>query len=163
MPGHTTNEQMEKRVEDVVKMLAQFWRMGAIKHALRKKYGPLSHQACHRYACRARERMIKESGRSKEDWTAQSLAAYSAIISNPKSPFSVKVQAIARIDSVLGLEASKRPEAIEQQDGGRAQYQALVEAAAFTPEEMEKAIRTAFRNGHVGENIPGLDDLRSGG
>src|SRR5947209_7008639 len=80
----STNAELETRIDFTVELLTQGRRMSQIKKSLRDKFGPISARTCSTYVSRGRERMLKESGLSREELRAESFSFYQSIISDPK-------------------------------------------------------------------------------
>jgi hypothetical protein len=140
MPGRKpTNEEIDDRVDAVIGMLGKAWRMGDIKRGLRKLYGPISARTAGRYVARAREQILKNSNVSKNDWVADSLAVYLGIIRDPKTPASAKVQARARMDSVLGLDNAVVA-GVSVKDAGAAYVESLMAAAQLDQEDVRRTM-----------------------
>lgn len=126
-------------MDAVIGMLGKAWRFGDIKRGLRKLYGPISARTAGRYVTRAREQILKNSSVSKNDWVADSLAVYLGVIRDPKSPASAKVQARARMDSVLGLDNAVVA-GVSVKDAGAAYVHSLIAGAQITEEDVRLAI-----------------------
>ena len=143
MPGiKPTNEEIDDRVDAVIGMLGKAWRMGDIKRGLRKLYGPISARTAGRYVARAREQILKNSNVSKNDWVADSLAVYLGIIRDPKTPASAKVQARARMDSVLGLDNAVVA-GVSVKDAGEAYFNSVMTAAQITDQDVQRALEAS--------------------
>ena len=126
-------------MDAVIGMLGKAWRMGDIKRGLRKLYGPISARTAGRYVARAREQILKNSNVSKNDWVADSLAVYLGIIRDPKTPASAKVQARARMDSVLGLDNAVVA-GVSVKDAGAAYVESLMAAAQLDQEDVRRTM-----------------------
>ena len=161
MPGRKpTNEEIDDRVDAVIGMLGKAWRFGDIKRGLRKLYGPVSARTAGRYVARAREQILKNSNVSKNDWVADSLAVYLGIIRDPKTPASAKVQARARMDSVLGLDNAVVA-GVSAKDAGEAYVDSMIAAAQITDEDIRRTLNEARITSHGLSSLNGVGSTPS--
>jgi hypothetical protein len=99
-----TNRQMLERIILVSGMIARRAHKHEIKKILREKYGIGARQA-EVYFARARKRLIKRSGRPREDHIAEAFALYENTIRNPESDLKDKLAAQRELNQLLGLYA----------------------------------------------------------
>lgn len=105
-----TAAELELRIEYVIELLAAGHRPGAIKAAIREKFGAVSARQIFRYMARARAEMLEAAGASLEQLVAESLAFYRSITADEKARVADKLRARERIDQLLGLEKPRRLE-----------------------------------------------------
>ena len=97
-----TRDELEERITFTSTLLARRLYKGEIKAILKKKYG-VTARSCERYLARARQRLIRRTGRSAEVHRGESVGFYESIIRNPESTLREKMSAQERIDFILGL------------------------------------------------------------
>lgn len=122
-----TNEELHKRVRTVFDWLCSGKREHEIERLLRAEPHNLSKRSAIRYLARARDMLVAETKRSREEHRAESLATYRAILDDPESEPRDRVRAQERIDKLLGLEIhSPKQVEISGPDGAPIQQQTTV-------------------------------------
>lgn len=101
--------EVEERIELCVKLLRMGAYTGDIKRAIAAKYG-CSTRSVEVPISRAREILVAESGRSREEHRAESLAFYSRMKGDDKAKDRDRLLAQERIDKLLGLESPNKTE-----------------------------------------------------
>jgi hypothetical protein len=100
-----TREQIAEAVELARTLILERRRKSEIKRLLRRHFdGVLSPRSCERFMARAREAILAELGRGKAFLKALSLAGYKQIVADPNTSAHDKINALTRIDKLMGLE-----------------------------------------------------------
>ena len=82
------------------------------------------------YIRRARNEIMKRAGKTKEEFRADSLWHYMKIVNDPKASNKDKISALARRDSILGLDAPTR---VMNQHSGNINHKISVEFSSTWP------------------------------
>lgn len=106
-PGQTSEEELEKRVELVLKMLISGYRKSLIKTVLKQRYG-VTARTVENYLSRAKQILLLELKEERDDQCARSLAFYRSVLSDATAKTKDKINAQRRIDLLLGLQAPTR-------------------------------------------------------
>jgi hypothetical protein len=116
----------QQRVDVVRVQLLEGKGDGEIKALVAEQFG-ISPRSVERYLRRAREQMLSETQKSREEWRADNLRKYLAIADDPETEPRDRIRALERVDRLLGLEThpSQRVE-ISGPDGGPVQQQVAV-------------------------------------
>jgi len=105
------DEQIE-REEYTFELLSLGFQKGEIKRRFRERFSRdgehIGARTIERYLARARERLLSLTGKTGQEWTAESLAFYLAQSINPQARPREQILARERIDSLLGLDAPTR-------------------------------------------------------
>ena len=147
-----TSKEIEKRVEFICLCIGKGLTKYAMKQAFRSQFGDMSARQIENYIARAREIIVKQSNRSRDEVRADSLAFYRNIIATEKAPV-VRIKAQERIDQIYGIDAPRRSE-LSGPLGGPIK----TEETVALPEMSEAKIREllgrleAGGNGHSGNN-----------
>jgi hypothetical protein len=130
-----TKEQIAEAIELAHALLMQRCRKHVIKAALRRHFnGVLSARSAERYLSRARDMIAAELGRGKAYLRALSLASYEQIVGDPDASARDRINALTRIDKLMGLEA---------RDG---QLPPLEVFLSYLPAAMAEQIKQALRD-----------------
>jgi hypothetical protein len=165
-----TNDELEKRIEEVELLMARGARPSQIHAAICKKYG-IHWNSVNRYMVRARKNIQKRFARSREQHRADSFTFYESMIMAGDASPGAKIRARQRIDELLGLDAPKRTE-LSGPDGVPIQTEDKTEPPTLTPAQLRRIIHTlepnALTNGeakhqHNGESGNGkVGEARAG-
>jgi hypothetical protein len=131
--GKATNKQVNERVAAVAQMLVKKLHKHEIKKYLKATYGVGARQA-EEYVTRARDYLIERSNRPRELWTAEALGLLEAIIRDPNSEPSSKLQANRDLCVLLGLAAPTK--IAPTTPDGESPYQPL-DVSKLTDAELE--------------------------
>jgi hypothetical protein len=98
-----TRQQVSEAIELARGLLLQRSPKHVIKAALRHYFGGvLSARSAERYVSRARDMVTAELGRGKAYLRALSLASYEQIVGDPATPARDRINALTRIDKLMG-------------------------------------------------------------
>lgn len=100
----STKEELAERVEATEELLCQGLAPGAVKTALRERFGDLSARTCERLMKEARENLargLKETDR--EELRAVLVGNLMRVLSAPESRGSERVRAVEAVAHLLGL------------------------------------------------------------
>jgi hypothetical protein len=101
--GRIPTEELEERIDFAYKLLCRRLYKSDIKRALKQRYS-MPARTCEDYIARARERIVAETGESKPEHRAKSLAFYESVLADPEEKAADRIRAQERIDKLLGLE-----------------------------------------------------------
>jgi hypothetical protein len=106
MPGRRpTVDELAERIEMCRSMLLRRVPKSTVKKAVRQRFGlDIDHGTIERYLTRAREGMLIDLTRGRQNHRATSLALYESIVADRTATHRDKVKAQERIDKLLGLE-----------------------------------------------------------
>jgi hypothetical protein len=100
-----STDEIAERIELCRSMLLRRVPKSTIKKAFRQRFGAeIDHGTIERYLTRAREGMLIDLTRGRQNHRAGSLAFYESVLADPKAAVRDKVRAQERIDKLLGLE-----------------------------------------------------------
>lgn len=102
--GRVTEAEVQKRVDECLRMMIARETKAQIKRTMRERYGA-DRATVERYLSTAREHLLIEIGETRDWMRAQSLAVYSQVIRSPDASHRDKIRAQAQIDKLLGLAA----------------------------------------------------------
>jgi hypothetical protein len=98
-------EEVAERIELCRSMLLRRVPKATIKKAFRQRFGQdIDHGTIERYLTRAREAMLVDLTRGRQNHRAGSLAFYESVLADHNASLRDKVKAQERIDKLLGLE-----------------------------------------------------------
>jgi hypothetical protein len=100
-----TTEDIAERIELCRSLLLRRVPKGTIKKAFRQRFGvDIDHTTIERYLLRAREAMLTDLTRGRQNHRAGALAFYESVLADHTASVRDKVKAQERIDKLLGLE-----------------------------------------------------------
>jgi len=99
-----TKEELDERVEYTYFLLCRRLYKGDIKKLLKRKYS-IGARTCENYISRAREILLKDTGKTRDQNRTDSLLFYESILAGPDSHLRDRIYAQERLDKLLGLEA----------------------------------------------------------
>jgi hypothetical protein len=102
----STQDEVQRRIEEAVMLLGQSATTGMVKAALIAKYG-VNWQMALVYIDRAKKLMLSRANMSKEDVKAEALAFYDRMILSKSVKDSDKLKARQRKDEIFGIDAPK--------------------------------------------------------
>lgn len=102
--GRVTEAEVQKRVDECLRMLVGREPKCQIKRVMRERYGA-DRATTERYLSTAREHLLIEIGETRDWMRAQSLAVYSAVIRDPDASHRDRIKSQSQIDKLLGLHA----------------------------------------------------------
>jgi hypothetical protein len=98
-------EEIAERIELCRSLLLRRVAKATIKKAFRQRFGTdIDHATIERYLTRAREAMLSDLTRGRQNHRAGALAFYESIFDDHTASVRDKVKAQERIDKLLGLE-----------------------------------------------------------
>ena len=106
-PVRATNDEMEARVEYTAMMLIDGRRKSEIKRFFRENYS-LSARQVERYLRLARNLLVEETDRTRQELIAESFGFYMRILHDDKASVNERLNARAKADDLMGLQAPKR-------------------------------------------------------
>lgn len=107
MAWQPTLEERREILDFVALQLSRGHRVSWIKTKTVEQFKsrfPISRRTVEAYLRRARERLLKDSGRPVEEHRAESLAFYREVASDQEAPVRDRIRARERIDKLLCLE-----------------------------------------------------------
>lgn len=134
-PTGETPKMREDRVIQVAKLLVNRVPKHQIKKALRAKYG-LGARSTENNIARAREYLIEQSGRSKEEWVAEILGVYEQALADPAGDYNQKFAAADRIRQLLGLDKPIKIAPTSPEGDGPAEVIHTFDLEALTNDEL---------------------------
>lgn len=123
-----TRLEVERRIDFAADVLLNFHRASEQKAMVMAQFGVKCRQAA-RWLERARARIVKASGRSKELHYANAIEFYESVIHNPLVHINARLKAHHQLDRLLGL--GFRPSQTPAQD--TTGLQGRVETVAADP------------------------------
>jgi len=106
-PIRATNDEMEARVEYTAMMLIDGRRKSEIKRFFRENYS-LSARQVERYLRLARNLLVEETDRTRQELIAESFGFYMRILHDDKASVNERLNARSKADDLMGLQAPKR-------------------------------------------------------
>lgn len=100
---HPTDEEIEERIEYTLLLLNRRLLKSEIKKLLKDKYDVVP-RTCEVYLSRARERIVKLSGRTKQEHLDSALNWYESVVQGDDAKMADKLAAHDKLDRLLGLE-----------------------------------------------------------
>jgi hypothetical protein len=97
-----TRAEHDERIEFTVWLLNRRMPKCQIKRQLMTKYG-VDFRTCDRYVARAREQMVRQTDKTREELRQESYRLYESIIQDPASPRRDRMAAQMAIDHLFGL------------------------------------------------------------
>jgi hypothetical protein len=134
-PPGVTRKIREDRVIQVAKLLVNRVPKHQIKKALRVKYG-LGARSTEAYIARAREYLIEQSGRSREEWVAEMLGVYEQALADPAADADQKFGAADRICRLLGLDKPIKIAPTNPEGDGPAEVVYTFDLESLTDDEL---------------------------
>jgi hypothetical protein len=106
MPGRRpTVDELAERIELCRSMLLRRVPKSTIKKVIRQRFGAeLSANTIEGYLGRAREQLLADVTRGRQNHRADALGFYESMLANPKVADRDRIKAQERIDKLLGLE-----------------------------------------------------------
>lgn len=101
-PGRTPEKEVEERVDYTVTLLKAKLYPGEIKKVLKGKYG-VSARTCENYLSRARQILIEETDKTKEEHIADAYVTYNKVLRSKASSDKDKLLAQNSLNKLLGL------------------------------------------------------------
>lgn len=99
-------------------MLLDGAKFGDVRKTIAEKYG-VQPRSIDRYVKQARDELMMESGKSREEWRALNIERYLLIYRTPGTRALDRIKALERIDKLLGLEVTApRQVQLTGADGG---------------------------------------------
>jgi hypothetical protein len=98
-----TVAEVHKRVIGVAKLLVKRLHDYQIRQFLTEKYD-LSSRMANTYISRAREYLIEQSGRSREEFVSEAVGFYEGVLRDPEAILRDKFMAQAALRELLGLD-----------------------------------------------------------
>jgi hypothetical protein len=105
----STTQEIEQRIELTANLLGRGLPKGVVKRQLKEKFG-LSFRQAERYITRARQELVKRTGRPKEEHFVDSSAFWTSVIESPTSSLRDKMHARSQLDYLYAL---ARPKTVE--------------------------------------------------
>jgi hypothetical protein len=102
----STAAEIEKRIETCEMLIARRVTKTQIHAAMLQKFN-IGWRQADRYAARARDRLMKRAGRSKDELRCESLALYESVIQSSNARTQDRIAAQREIDDLYGLKAPK--------------------------------------------------------
>jgi hypothetical protein len=140
-----TDKEAEVRIEYTCQMLSEGRRKSEIKRFFSNNYG-VGYRQVERYIRQARDRMIEESGKAKNEHVADAYQFYMGILQDSSASITEKLVARRQADDLLGLQAPKR--VVEAHVDANDMLELWVDQ--LTPDQL-RAIDTAASVGEVVE------------
>ena len=136
--GHrSTQAELQEREDFAYMLLSRCLLKSQVKAQLRKKFGDgLHHSTIEEYIRRARDRMLVEANRGKDVFRAESLAFYHAMLLDSNATINEKINARARIDRILGVDAPVKTEHTGA-NGGPIE----IDVKSLSDEELERIVK----------------------
>ena len=106
-PVRATNDEMEARVEYTAMMLIDGRRKSEIKRFFRENYS-LSARQVERYLRLARNMLVEETDRTRQELIAESFGFYMRILHDDNASVNERLNARSKADDLMGLQAPKR-------------------------------------------------------
>jgi hypothetical protein len=104
-----TTEEYQDRIEFVRSLLVRRVPKHTIKKLVRLQFAvDLRHEPIERYITRAREQILLDLDRGRDEFRSESKALYESILADTKAKHGDRIKAQERIDKLLGLEAPTR-------------------------------------------------------
>lgn len=112
-----TAKEVTKRIRQAADLICSGYRRTQIVDVMCTEYG-VAWQTVQEYCRRARELLLEESGKPKEEHRAEVLGEYQVVLRDKEAAHSDKLQALKGKREMLGLDAPKRAE-ISTPEGGK--------------------------------------------
>lgn len=147
MPGRRpTNDEQAERIEFCRERLLRHLPKFSMKKQFRERFGEeIAANTFEGYLGRARQQLLAELARTKEDMRASSLAFYQSVIGDDTTVRKDQIKAQERIDKLLGLEAPA-----EQNINVKGQTTAVIEYEATDDDGAGRGQEPATQPGATG-------------
>jgi hypothetical protein len=99
-----TKQEHARRIEICRNLLAQRATKGVIKRYLKAEFGT-SARTAERYLARAKQLLLLETQKPKEEHVADAYAFYNAVVADTSNKVETRIVAQSRIDFLLGLQS----------------------------------------------------------
>ena len=106
-PGRTRPEILAERIERTRQLLSTQSPKYQIKKALREEFG-ISVRTCESYITQAREILLAETSKSRQEHTADAYAYYRSVLESETTSTAEKLDATKGIVKLFGLEEARK-------------------------------------------------------
>jgi len=100
-------EKFREITEDIRGMMSLGWVNTEIFASIKTRHG-IGRAVCEVFIDHSKRQMIKHTANSKDGWIAESISFYKSITKNADAKDVDRIQARARIDKLLGLDAPQK-------------------------------------------------------